>query len=289
MQPPDQQPPVEAAQPVANMPEEQDIQPLYEYPSAETVLSQDIPQPAPATGVLPEAAPANMPLDEAVRRGLVYPPPPAYYQNMALSPEQPPLPLPQPTNAIHAPLPTYQYGSQHNVMQRPIPPGAEPYPYAYPVAPTPARRSRKLVWIVVSIFSAILLLSCGLCSWGAYSIFSSAYQQVSGSMNVVNDFYSNLQAQRYTQAYNDLAPQGSISDLTMSQFTQQAQTLDSQDGAIVSYTPNQPTLSTAPGQTPDLSHFTITVSIQRAKLSYTSLLTLQDVAGDWKIVDFDRL
>ena len=108
-------------------------------------------------------------------------------------------------------------------------------------------------------------------------------------MNVVNDFYSNLQAQRYTQAYNDLTPQGSISDLTLSQFTQQAQTLTLQDGAIVSYTPHQPTITTAPGQTPDLSHFTMTVSIQRSKLSYTSLLTLADIAGNWKIVDFDRL
>jgi len=145
------------------------------------------------------------------------------------------------------------------------------------------------VWILVSVLGVLLLAGCGICGWGAYSIFNSTYRQVSGAVNVVDDFYSNLQAENYNAAYSDLAPQGQIIGLTETQFTGQASQLDSHDGPVTSFVLGQPTYSTNAGTGPDLSRFTITVAVKRTHLSYTALLTVQQIGGTWKITEYDRL
>jgi len=135
----------------------------------------------------------------------------------------------------------------------------------------------------------IILASCGLCGWGAYTFVNSTYQQVSGALNVVDDFYSNLQAENYSAAYSDLAPQGQIIGLTQSQFTAQASKLDHQYGPVTSFVPGQPSFSTDAGTGSNLSRFTITVDIKRTHLSYTALLTVNKIGGTWKITQYDRI
>ena len=144
-------------------------------------------------------------------------------------------------------------------------------------------------WILVTMISVFVLAGCGLCGWGFYNIFSSTFQQVTGALNVVDDFYTNLESQKYTAAYSDLAPQGQISGLTEATFISQASKLDEQDGPVVSFTPGQPTFRTDPNTGPDLSHFTITVNVKRTHSSYTVLLSLANIQGTWKITEYDRL
>jgi len=168
---------------------------------------------------------------------------------------------------------------------------AYPPPATYPPMPQPpAKKSYRWVWILVAVVSVLVLAGCGLCGWASYNIFNSAYQQVSGSINVVNDFYTNLQSKNYTAAYTDLAPEGQISGLTQEAFTTQAQQLDEKDGPVTSFVLSQPTFRTDPNTgSPDLSHFTMTVAVKRTHSSYNVLLSLAKIHGTWKITEYDRL
>lgn len=285
MQPSDQQPAEET--PKQDSEEQVDFPPLYEFPPSGP-LASIIPQPAPVTQVLPAEELASTPIDEeAIRQGLVYPPPPAYYQNMSLPPVLPPLspqnPALQSSPNAHAYIPSTP-GQMQPASAQTYPP-----PWTSSPMPPPVKKSYRWVWIMVTIISVFLLAGCGLCGWGFYNIFSSTYQQVSGAFNVVDDFYTNLQSKNYTVAYSDLAPQGQISGLTQAAFISQASKLDEQDGTITSFIPGQPSFRTDPNTGPDLSHFTITVDVKRHSSSYTALLSLAKINGTWKITEYNRL
>jgi flagellar basal body-associated protein FliL len=259
MQPSDQQPPStnESASSsidseLEKLPEEP--QPLYEFPPASD--------------------------------SFVYPPPPSYYQNMPNPGELPPLPAKTAQEQATLNQPMSPQSRSEPVATMFAPPGSPPYPQFNVPPPAPSRkRSRKWVWILVSAGAVILLVSCGLCGWGFYSIFSTAYQGVSGSLNVVNDYFSNLQSRNYAAAYNDLA----IHNLTEAQFKQQASRADQQYGTILSYTPNEPSFSTNANSGPNLSQFNIAVNVKRQNLSYTVLLTLNQINGSWKITYYDKI
>lgn len=278
MQPSDQQLPEETVERSSEDKIEPAAQPLYEFPGDE-LLPNTTAVPAPITRVLPDEELAHMPLEEAVRRGLIYPPPPAFYQNMHEVPVQPPLPSQYGVNEQAAP----RFGS----VLAPQPP--------FTPSTTPARRSRRWIWIVVSILSLAFLGSCGSCIWASYAYISPVAQQLSGAIDVVDDYYGNIQAQNYATAYLDLSLNG---QLTQDQFVQLAQTRDAQDGRVKSYMLGQPAYGSNPTSGLDLSHLTITVNVTRCKdgassgqscLSYTTLLTMQKVAGHWKIVDFYKI
>jgi hypothetical protein len=275
------------------------FQPLYEFPPDALDAR---PEAALLTQVLPEKA-AQPPLSpEAIQQGLVYPPPPSYYQNLPLQTERPSLPQPPrggpslPNGLAYAPSqsPPLHQPSQQGGTRYP-PPGLPAYPAGMPVygqpykQQPPVKKSRRWLWILLSVLGVIILASCGLCGWGAYTFVSSTYQQVSGALNVVDDFYSNLQAENYSAAYSDLAPQGQIIGLTQSQFTAQASKLDQQYGPVASFSLGQPSFSNDAGTGPNLSRFTIAVDIKRTHLSYTALLTVNKIGGTWKITQYDGI
>ncbi|MBV9227734.1 MAG: hypothetical protein JOZ18_00370 [Chloroflexi bacterium] len=260
-------------------PEEQNLvsQPLYEFtandplsqtpytskPTANDEAKEETHQPvqpASITRALPEGSSPPVQSVEAIRQGLVYPPPPWFYQNMQAPTVPPPLPLP--------PYPVNQ--------QPPIP---------IPTQPS-AKKSRTWIWVVAAILGLALISACGLCGWA----FASVAQQVGGSVTVVDDYYSAIKAQNYAAAYSYLAPQDDINGMTLDKFTRQAQSFDEQYGTVTAYTLNQPSYTTNPDTGPDLSHFTMTVDITRAKQkSYTVLLTIRNLGGHWKITNFDRI
>ncbi len=250
-----------------------------------------------------EAASIPEPVDEdAIRKGLIYPPPPAFYQNFQPSPAQPTLPPmpahPMPAPANFAPPQTQGYTQEQRTMQGPpVPPGF--YPQGQPVYPPQfvppferqprVRKSRRWLWITLSILGAVLLVSCGLCSWAAYSFLAPAVQGVSGSLNTVDDYYSNLQSQNYAAAFGDINTGYQLSSLTETQFAQQASDRYKTYGAILSYTPGQPAYASDPNGGFDFTRFTISVDMKRAKLSYTSILSLRKIGNDWKITNFDSV
>ena len=287
------------------------FQPLYEFPPEQPLLDET---PTPYAAPLPQELPGEQksPTLPPNQPGLMYPPPPSYYQNLSMQPEQssvsqvaPPMAAPVKGNQSAIP------GSNASVPLRPVqplpfnsqppspsypppvgyPPGMPPYapPYGPNGQQPPVKKSHRWVWILVSVLSVLILASCGLCGWGAYTIFNSTYRQLSGAINVVDDFYSNLQAANYSAAYSDLAPQGQIIGLTKTQFTTQASQFDTRYGPVTSFVLGQPSYTTNSGTGPDLSQFTITVSVKRTHLSYTALLTVKQIGNTWKIIEYDRL
>lgn len=318
---PDQTQPEENARQDGDEMAEPQATPLFEFPpdtmqndaDAASVPSHQLPpppQPAPITQVLPEedapsiASTSQEPVnEEAVRKGLVYPPPPSFYQNMHDAPEHPVLPpkampLQQPRPPINGQYPVGQQGTvplQSFQQGRQLPPGYQPYPpYPPPFMPPypqkpPVKKSRRWLWITLSIVGVILLASCGLCGWGAYNLFSPAYQGVSNSLNLVDDYYSALQAKNYAAAYDDLSTQNQLSGLTEAKFAQEAAARDAQYGAIQTYSPGQPAYSTGSNNGFNFTHFTYAVSIKRPNLSYTATLTLSEIQNQWKITNFDSV
>jgi hypothetical protein len=261
MHSPDEEAP-EEQRGVNNRPAQQEV-PLYEFPAG------------PETRVLPEASSGSTPANEPAAQGFVYPPPPSFYEQMATPLQR--VPLPGAGGVAHAPAP-------------PVPGDAQVYPpAAAPSLLPPVKKSRRWLWIMMTLVGVILLASCGLCSWSAYNFISPLYQQLSGSINVVNDYYTNLQARNYHAAYSDLAPRGRISGLSEQQFSSEASGRDSSYGVIDSFVLGQPAFRTDPDTGPDLSHFTMSVDIKRSHLSYSTVLSMAKVGNVWKITDYSQL
>lgn len=299
---------------------EPDVQPLYEFPPEhlQSTNSAIQPKPAPITHVLPldDAAPVASPTpvdEDAVRNGLVYPPPPSFYQNMQTSPTRPTLPpvpaqpfqpaygqpaQPAAFNPGAVPSQRQGYVQGQQVLQGPqspqgfnpwVPPGyPPPFVPSYEQRP-PVKKSRRWLWITLSIVGAVLLITCGLCSWAAYSFFAPAVQGVSGSLNTVDDYYGNLQSKDYAAAFGDINTQYELSSLTQAQFVKEASARNNQYGAILSYTPGQPAYASTPNGGFDFTRFTISVDVKRAKLSYTTTLYLRKIGNNWKITNFDSI
>jgi hypothetical protein len=217
---------------------------------------------------------AVLPLYEfpADQQGMVYPPPPSYYQDMQFPIERSALPL-QPG------IPVTQ--AQLNMLGVQAPPSG---PTRYPEMQPQIKKSYKWVWIVMSIFGVGFLATCGLCGWGAYQLVGSVINQETGATDVVNAYFQDVQNQRYAHAYQNLQ----INGLTLEDYTKQAQASDTQNGLLLSFATQQPTLDTNATSGPDLNKWSYTVTITRAKTSYPVLVTVEKIGGSWKITYIDR-
>jgi hypothetical protein len=256
--------------------------PLYEFP-AESSQLQDTPLSPQVTSQSPGDDTPSQPSEEAILQGLVYPPPPSFYQNMSdvqSSFARPALP---PHPGANAPLIFNPARPQEQLYPAGLP--TPPFPPAQlPGKQSPLKRSRKWVWIIVSIFAVALLFSGGLCAWAFYQVFNTAFQQESGSINVVNDYFQQIKKQSYMNAYSDLQ----ISGVTQDDFLAKVQASDAQNGSLLSFVVETPTFSSNPASGPDLSQWRITVDVTRTKTSYPVLLTVQKIGGSWKITYIDR-
>lgn len=264
---------------------EQGSTPLYEFP-ADSSLFQESPQSPQVTDQSHGNDETRRPSEESIQQGLVYPPPPSFYQNLQVPLARPPLPS-QPGAFAPVTFPSPVAGPQAqfypaSVQIPPFPPAQ--YPGVQPPQ-QPAKRSYKWVWIVVSIFAAALLVSGGLCAWGFYAIYNTSFQAASGATGVVNDYFQHIQNQAYMDAYNDLQ----ITGLTQDDFIAKAEASDGQDGLLLSFVVRQSSYSNNPGSGIDLSQWRFTVDITRTRNSYPVLLTVQNIGGRWKITYIDRI
>jgi hypothetical protein len=208
----------------------------------------------------------------ADQQGMVYPPPPSYYQNMQIPVAPTPLPFQSGISGSQA---------QPNMVNVPVPPSV---PTRYPEMQPPIKKSYKWVWIIVSIFSVGFLVTCGLCSWGGYQLFDTVIKQETGATDLVNKYFQDVQHQRYMQAYQNLQ----ISGLTLEDYSKQAQASDTQNGLLLSYVVGQPIFGTNSNTGPDLTQWRYTVDCTRAKNSYPMLVTVKQVGRSWKITYIDR-
>jgi nitrate reductase NapE component len=249
-----------------NQQEQDSQQPFYEFPA-------DYPsQDAPSEEI--QADPPHPPSDEEILRGLVYPPPPSFYQKAAVAEDKPETQLPPAFSP--APANSLPPGQAYA-------PGVQP-PFAQP----PVRRSRKWIWIVVAVLSIGLLGGCGLCGWAFYNVVGPAFGQATNITTLVTNYYDAIKAHDYARAYSYVSPEGVISDMTQQKFIQQARSFDTQFGSVLDFTLQNPTVTTS-SDTSDIDTFSLTVQVTREKTSYNVLLTLHKVNGQWKITDFDRI
>ena len=148
-------------------PEEIQQQPLYEFSTDNTLqsatkdsveeraLQEGFPSPHTSSSqVQPEekgAADEQLPSAEAIRQGLIYPPPPTFYQTAQIEPARPPL-LP--------PAPMYTVSPGYVPSQQGYFPGPSLVGQPFVPIPPPVKKSRRWIWIVVSILSIALLAAC---------------------------------------------------------------------------------------------------------------------------------
>ena len=173
---------------------------------------------------------ASSPLYEfpADQQGMVYPPPPSYYQNMQIPEVRAALPLQLGTDTT-LPFQSSIPGSQAQLNKVDV--QVPPYPAThYPEMQPPIKKSYKWVWIIVSIFSVGFLITCGLCGWGVYQLFDTVINQETGATDVVNNYFQDVQNQSYAHAYQNLQ----ISGLTLEDYSKQAQASDTQNGLLLS-------------------------------------------------------
>src|SRR5436305_9347131 len=212
----------------------------------------------------------------ADQQGMVYPPPPSYYQNMQIPAGPTALPL-QAGTQTSLPFQASTLGSQAQLNMVDVQ-GQPSAPPRYPEMQPPIKKSYKWVWMIVSIFSVGFLVTCGLCGWGAYQLFDTVITQETGATEVVNTYFQHVQNQRYAQAYQNLQ----ISGLTLESYSAQAQASDTQNGLLLSYVVGQPRFNTNSSTGPDLSQWSYTVDVTRAKNSYPVLVTVEKIGGSWK-------
>ncbi len=295
-------------------PEEQPVSPQAPQAPANSSSpqSQDESSHAISKQSMPGMAGVN---DDAIRQGLVYPPPPSFYQKeqqapstqTGLPPQQPPYTYggpaeyvspPQPGNTAQTPQAPY-FPPPPYAPYPPYPPGlgypGMPAPYFAPAPPT-AKKSYKWVWILVSALGVILLASCGVCAWAASPLIGNAFQQansvVYGGRDITNNYYEAIQNQHYSQAYSYIYSQQSLNGLTLDQYQKQAQALDEQYGPVYKYIPGTPAISyntdTNTSST-TIDHFTIKVDVTRKKKSYQVLLTMYKINNQWKITKYTTI
>lgn len=271
-------------------------QPLYEFPvpyaswpgKGQEVASSEARVAAPADAAAPkspsEADVQHRPEEDLIRQGLVYPPPPSFYQQVQVAHHQP-LPLPS--------VPPMYPGMGGGGMQPPQGAGyrgMRPPPFApVPSNQPPVKKSYKWLWITISILVVLLLAGCGVCGWAFSQFFTPIVQSETDVINVTNAYYAALQNKDYAGAYQYLMPQGSIQGMTQATFTQRAQSADNQYGTVHSYTTGSVNIVTNSTTGLSFSRFTVVVNITRTGQSYSVLLTLVKSGNNWKIADFDRI
>lgn len=229
---------------------------------------------------------------EAVRNGLIYPPPPAFYREE---------PVVQKPHVKVAELQQVLLQTPANVTgQHAVPtsyagdPFSGPY-LPYPGYPYPAlarRQSYAWIWILVGVIGALILSACGLFAWISYSVYGETARSLAEAQRegplVVNDFYSALQAREYEQAFSYLHPQSSDQDLSREQFIQQASERDQQAGTVRSFATGEPQIDIHGNEA--AKSLTITVEIERdGGETYTAHLVLTKNGDTWKISKFDRI
>jgi hypothetical protein len=263
------------------------------------------PDTTPAASTASPSTPQQEPEHDTIQQGLVYPPPPSFYQQA--QPDPAPLHSPQGSpNAVNAAEAnnTQQTPQTHPMGQWGAPPpgyprfpqgqsypGLQPPPYFPGPPPVPPRPRQANGWITALwiTLGLVIALSCGLCGWGGVSYisaFSGVTSSIGSSRGVINNYYDALQNQNYSLAYSYLQPQGTISGLSQDQFTQDAQQADTQNGHILRYTAGQ--LQPKAGTNGNMQ-FTDDVQIAREHKQYTAHLTLGMVNGTFKILSYDTL
>ena len=221
------------------------------------------------------------------------------YNDPNQQPQQPQQPQPNPYEvpptqyAGQSPYePTQYVGPQYNPQQQyGAPPYNQPPPYGAPPVPGYAqvpqqqpKRSKRWLWITLSIVGGVLVLSCiGCVVLGALG-YNFLAPTVSASVTA-SSYYQAIENQDYTKAYsylaNNMQTTTSNQPLTQSLFTQGAKAKDTVAGTVTNF--SQTSISTNNGTA------SVTISVTRSGQPYLVHLQLQQINGNWVIIQFDTI
>ena len=148
--------------------------------------------------------------------------------------------------------------------------------------PKQPRRLRPRLIIILGAIAAIIAVIVFV----IFSTLLGAIYQNAGPATTTTHFLSSISTpgQSYNDAYRDLGPAVTIR-INRQDFTQQAQALDTQYGAITSYSESDGS-ATVNNNT---ESFTYTITRAKSSKSYKLTILLQRDPNDsnsWKIVDY---
>jgi hypothetical protein len=231
-----------------------------------------------------------------------YAPQPSPYEQEPVQPPEPDelpptqyTPQPPPYGQQPVPQPPYQGQAPAYGQQPPSPPyrqqpppygqqpqygGVPPIPVGY-AAPPPQKKSLKWLWITLSIVGTIFVLACA----GGVSLL--LFANLGGPDSAAQNYYNAVEKQDYATAYNYFAPGASFTD-TQSGKTLQiptepvyvtvAESVDKEYGILTNY-------QTKTSSGSDNKH--IIATLTRSGQQYQANLTMTQVDGNWKILNFD--
>ncbi|WP_052890800.1 DUF4878 domain-containing protein [Thermogemmatispora carboxidivorans] len=182
-----------------------------------------------------------------------------------------------------------QYGLPYDTPPPPPPVGSvmvtptiSQYGVSYGLPPQPPRRSLRWLWITLAIVAGVVILACGSC------VLVGVIAALTASPDsTVNDYYSAIQQQDYSEAYSyleadTLTIQGKQISPTESSFALAAQTIDQGAGTVTNYSI---TSSSTNGDTA-----TIVVHVTRSSgVAYDVHLQLTKINSEWKITQLDNI
>jgi hypothetical protein len=158
-----------------------------------------------------------------------------------------------------------EYGQQMGQMPPPAP---------------PRKRSRRGLWIALSIIAVVLLLACG----GIGLLIYNAAQIALQPLQAAQHFCDDLKTQDYTAAYTLLSInyQGKV---TQTQFTQGSQLHDQIDGKVQNCAPaSNNNFSFNLGNGPTTASFNATVTRNKA---FTGKISMVKESSAWKVDALD--
>jgi hypothetical protein len=153
-----------------------------------------------------------------------------------------------------------------------------PIPVGYAAPPAP-KKSLKWLWITLSIVGGVLVLGCA--GFGSLLLFAN----LGGSDSTVQNYYKAVEQQNYATAFTYFAPGATFTSpqdgKTVQIPTEQvyatvAESVDQEYGAVSNY-------QTSSGS--DDSH--IIAKLTRGTQQYSVNLTLTQIDGNWKILNFN--
>lgn len=203
---------------------------------------------------------------------------PAFYTQPAPPvppvPPAPPYPPPVvPPGPMVQPMPPYQ----------PYQPYMPP-PHFQPQPPQP-KKSRKGLWITLSIIGGIILLGCIGCSVLVATNFGTI-KQIIGPSFVTGEYYASIQQQQYDMAFSFLASNASITidgqsvPDNQAAFVQAATNMDAKYGPVTSFSV----------QTTDQNFNQLQIQVTRKNHApYLVTLTFVNVNGTTKIASISNI
>lgn len=154
-------------------------------------------------------------------------------------------------------------------------PGYSPVPAA--PAPVRAARPHRARWVACGIVIGVLLVPC-LCMAAIAGYFVVQY---SGSTSALNTLCADLKSQKYSAAYDLLAPIYQVR-VSRDQFVRSSQTLDQREGTV--------SACTQPHSSFKLTNNAVAllVAITRSRApTVTGAVALVKVSGKWRVAALD--